>query len=95
MNQMIDVLLPLCCFLQTVKYLGLLGLNTMMQKEPRVVSEYKDIVLQCLKDEDVSIRMRARDLLNGMVRPAAVQYARVRARSRTRMSKGLLLYLYM
>jgi AP-3 complex subunit delta-1 len=40
----------------------------MMQKEPRVVSEYKDVVLQCLKDEDVSIRMRALDLLNGMVR---------------------------
>ena len=51
-----------------VKYLGLLGLNRMMQKEPRVVSEYKDVVLQCLKDEDVSIRMRALDLLNGMVR---------------------------
>jgi AP-3 complex subunit delta-1 len=52
----------------SVKYLGLLGLNTMMQKEPRIVSEYKDIVLQCLKDEDVSIRLRALDLLNGMVR---------------------------
>ncbi len=33
-----------------------------------MVSEYKDVVLQCLKDEDVSIRMRALDLLNGMVR---------------------------
>lgn len=50
-----------------VKYLGLLGLHKLMQKQPRVVSEYKDLVIECLKDEDISIRVRALDLLTGMV----------------------------
>lgn len=53
--------------LVTVKYLGLLGLHKLMLRQPRVVSEYKDLVLDCLKDEDVSIRMRALDLLGLLV----------------------------
>lgn len=52
---------------QNLKYLGLLGLHKLMQKEPRVVGEHKDLILGCLKDEDVTIRMRALDLVTAMV----------------------------
>ncbi len=32
---------------QNLKYLGLLGLHKLMQKQPRVVSNYKDVVRLC------------------------------------------------
>lgn len=56
------------CFACTVKYLGLLALNSIMQIHPKAVAEHKDLVLNCLDDDDVTIRLRALDLLEGMVR---------------------------
>ena len=50
-----------------MKYLGLLGLHKLLQKQPRVVSEHKDLILDCLNDEDITIRMRALDLITSMV----------------------------
>jgi AP-3 complex subunit delta-1 len=38
-----------------------------MQKHPSVVVEHKDMILNCLSDEDVTIRMRALDLITAMV----------------------------
>ena len=38
-----------------------------MRSHPRVVAEHKDLVLQCLTDEDITIRLRALELLTGMV----------------------------
>ncbi len=38
-----------------------------MEVHPRAVREHKDTVLTCLDDEDESIRLRALDLLTGMV----------------------------
>ena len=52
---------------QNLKYLGLLGLHRLMRKHPRVVTELRDLVLSCLQDEDVTIRMRALDLITSMV----------------------------
>ena len=52
---------------QNLKYLGLLGLHKLMKKHPKVVAEHKDLILDCLKDEDVTIRMRALDLITSMV----------------------------
>jgi len=52
---------------QNLKYLGLLGLHKLLQKQPRVVAEHKDLILACLSDEDVTIRMRALDLITSMV----------------------------
>ena len=52
---------------QNLKYLGLLGLHKLMQKHPSVVAEHKDLILNCLTDEDVTIRMRALDLITAMV----------------------------
>jgi len=42
-------------------------LNNIMKIDAKAVQEYKDVVVFCLNDEDVSIRMRALDLLIGMV----------------------------
>lgn len=51
-----------------MKYLGLLGLHKLMKQHPRVVAEHKDTILKCLNDEDVTIRIRALDLISEMVR---------------------------
>ncbi len=52
---------------QNLKYLGLLGLHKLMRAHPVVVSEHKDLILDCLKDDDVTIRQRALDLVTSMV----------------------------
>ncbi|KAI8833209.1 adaptin N terminal region-domain-containing protein [Chytridium lagenaria] len=52
---------------QNLKYLGLLALCKLLPLRPRVVAEHKDVVLECLDDKDISIRMRALELLTGMV----------------------------
>jgi AP-3 complex subunit delta len=52
---------------QNLKYLGLSGLVQLMKSHPRVVAEHRELVLQCLTDEDVTIRLRALELIAGMV----------------------------
>jgi AP-3 complex subunit delta-1 len=54
---------------QNLKYLGLLGLNNLMDKYPRIIADIKDTIIACLNDEDVTIRFRALDLLCGVVNP--------------------------
>jgi hypothetical protein len=39
----------------------------LMVSNPRVVAEHRELVLQCLVDEDVTIRLRALELITGMV----------------------------
>ncbi|KAF2077188.1 hypothetical protein CYY_001509 [Polysphondylium violaceum] len=51
---------------QNLKYLGLLALNNIMKIHPKAVSEHRELVLNCLDDQDISIRHRALDLLPGM-----------------------------
>eukprot|EP00069_Balaena_mysticetus_P015886 bmy_22602T0 len=50
-----------------VKYLGLLAMSKILRTHPKSVQAHKDLVLQCLDDKDESIRLRALDLLYGMV----------------------------
>eukprot|EP01111_Echinosteliopsis_oligospora_P001434 TRINITY_DN1216_c0_g1_i3.p1 TRINITY_DN1216_c0_g1~~TRINITY_DN1216_c0_g1_i3.p1 ORF type:complete len:1244 (-),score=342.48 TRINITY_DN1216_c0_g1_i3:2933-6664(-) len=50
-----------------LKYLGLLALLNIMKIHPKAVAEHRDLVIGCLDDEDVTIRLRALDLLTGMV----------------------------
>ncbi|KAJ3041525.1 AP-3 complex subunit delta-1 [Rhizophlyctis rosea] len=52
---------------QNLKYLGLLALSKLLAIRPKAVIEHRDVVLQCLDDADISIRMRALDLVTGMV----------------------------
>ena len=50
-----------------MKYLGLLAMSKILKTHPKSVQAHKDLVLQCLDDKDESIRLRALDLLYGMV----------------------------
>lgn len=49
-----------------VKYIGLLALTKILPTHPHLVGEHKDIILKCIDDPDISIRMRALDLIVGM-----------------------------
>eukprot|EP01082_Thalassiosira_pseudonana_P015115 g13563.t1 g13563 contig82:15103-18358(+) len=54
---------------QNLKYLGLVGFGSLLQSQPKVLhsqSECKGLILQCLSDEDVTIRTRALGLLKFM-----------------------------
>lgn len=50
-----------------MKYLGLLAMSKILKTHPKSVQAHKDLILQCLEDKDESIRLRALDLLYGMV----------------------------
>ncbi|XP_058941253.2 AP-3 complex subunit delta-1 isoform X1 [Pocillopora verrucosa] len=52
---------------QNLKYLGLLAMSKILTVNAKAVQVHKDIVLQCLDDKDESIRLRALDLIVGMV----------------------------
>ncbi|VDD76573.1 unnamed protein product [Mesocestoides corti] len=52
---------------QNLKYLGLLAMNKILRHHPKSVQAHKDLILACLEDKDESIRLRALDLLHGMV----------------------------
>ncbi|VDP50497.1 unnamed protein product [Schistosoma mattheei] len=52
---------------QNLKYLGLLAMRKILLYHPQSVQPHKDLILGCLDDKDESIRLRALDLLHGMV----------------------------
>ena len=54
-------------WLCAVKYLGLMAMSKILKTHPKSVQAHKDLILQCLDDKDESIRLRALDLLYGMV----------------------------
>jgi hypothetical protein len=53
----------------TVKYIALLAMVKIVPTHPHLIADYQDEILQSLDDEDVSIRMRALELVSSMVRP--------------------------
>lgn len=59
--------LKTCVCIYVVKYLGLLAMSKILKTHPKSVQSHKDLILQCLDDKDESIRLRALDLLYGMV----------------------------
>ncbi|ORY48698.1 Adaptor protein complex AP-3 delta subunit [Rhizoclosmatium globosum] len=52
---------------QNLKYLGLFALCKLLPLRPHAVGEHRDIILDCLEDKDISIRMRALELVSSMV----------------------------
>ncbi|KAF3942058.1 hypothetical protein ABW19_dt0202461 [Dactylella cylindrospora] len=50
-----------------LKYVALLALTKMTKTHGYLVAAEKDVVLECIDDEDVSIRLRALELVVGMV----------------------------
>ncbi|KAG2224867.1 hypothetical protein INT45_008049 [Circinella minor] len=51
---------------QNLKYVGLLAMSRLLSTHPKLISEHKDIILECIDDDDFSIRFRALDLVVGM-----------------------------
>ena len=45
-------------------------MSKILQTHPKSVQAHNDLILQCLDDKDESIRLRALDLLSGMVNNA-------------------------
>ncbi|KAI9918094.1 hypothetical protein PsorP6_013082 [Peronosclerospora sorghi] len=54
---------------QNLRYLGLVGLSNLMKSHPYVVIEHQTLIIECLEVDDMTIRMRALELLSGMVTP--------------------------
>lgn len=50
-----------------LKYLGLVGLLSLLKSHPRVVLEQRGLVLLCLGEGDATIRVKALELLVGVV----------------------------
>lgn len=53
--------------LHTVKYIALLALVKIVPTHPYLVAEYQDMIMSSINDQDISIRMRALDLISAMV----------------------------
>ncbi|CAF1176469.1 unnamed protein product [Rotaria sordida] len=52
---------------QNLKYLGLLAMSKILHTHPKSVQAHSDLIMRCLDDKDESIRLRALDLLSGMI----------------------------
>ncbi|KAJ7292982.1 adaptin N terminal region-domain-containing protein [Mycena rebaudengoi] len=58
---------------QNLKYIALLALVKIVPSHPHLVAEYQDTILASVNDQDISIRMRALDLVSAMVTPESLQ----------------------
>ncbi|KAG1868262.1 adaptin N terminal region-domain-containing protein [Suillus subalutaceus] len=52
---------------QNLKYIALLAMVKIVPTHPHLVAEHQDTILSSVDDEDISIRMRALDLLSALV----------------------------
>ena len=50
-----------------VRYVALLAFNKIVISHPHLVSQQEDVIMSCIDDSDISIRMQALDLGAGMV----------------------------
>lgn len=51
-----------------MKYIALLAMAKIVPSHPELVAEYQDMIMSSVDDQDISIRMRALDLVSAMVR---------------------------
>jgi len=58
--------------LSIVKYIALLALTKIVPLYPYLVADYQDTIIASVNDQDISIRMRALDLVTAMVRKCYV-----------------------
>ncbi|KAK2461539.1 hypothetical protein APHAL10511_006002 [Amanita phalloides] len=58
---------------QNLKYIALLAMAKIVPTHPHLVAEYQDTILSSLSDQDISIRMRALDLMSAMVNRSNLQ----------------------
>lgn len=53
--------------LDLVKYVALLAFNKIVVTHPWLVAQQEDVILECIDSTDISIRIKALDLVQGMV----------------------------
>ncbi|KAJ2927707.1 hypothetical protein H1R20_g9399, partial [Candolleomyces eurysporus] len=58
---------------QNLKYIALLAMTKIVPTHAYLVAEYQDTILQSVNDQDISIRMRALDLVSAMVNQGNLQ----------------------
>ncbi|SPC64374.1 related to Adapter-related protein complex 3 delta 1 subunit [Ustilago sp. UG-2017b] len=51
---------------QNLKYIALLALVKILPTHPALVAEYQEVIFESIEDEDLSIRLRALELVSGM-----------------------------
>ncbi|KAJ5818279.1 hypothetical protein N7474_003870 [Penicillium riverlandense] len=56
-----------------LKYVALLALNRIVTTHPELVAMQQDVIMHCLDDADISIRLQALDLAAGMVTSDTLQ----------------------
>lgn len=56
-----------------MKYVALLALNRIVTTHPMLVSVQQDVIMECLDDPDISIRLQALELAAGMVTNDSLQ----------------------
>jgi len=59
--------------LHSVKYVALLAFNRIVVSYPELVSMQQDVIMDCLDDADISIRLQALELAVGMVTSETLQ----------------------
>ncbi|SPO00690.1 related to APL5 - AP-3 complex subunit, gamma-adaptin, 107 KD [Cephalotrichum gorgonifer] len=52
-----------------LKYVALLAFNKIVVTHPFLVSQQEDVILECIDSPDITIRIKALDLVQGMVSP--------------------------
>lgn len=50
-----------------VKYIALMAMVKIVPTHPHLVAEYQGMIMSSINDQDISIRMRALDLISAMV----------------------------
>jgi AP-3 complex subunit delta-1 len=50
-----------------LKYVALLAFNKIVTSHPQLVSVHQDVIVSCIDDHDISIRLQALDLISGMI----------------------------
>ncbi|KAL4070486.1 adaptin N terminal region-domain-containing protein [Scleroderma citrinum] len=58
---------------QNLKYIALLALVKIVPAHPDLVAEHQDVILASVDDDDISIRMRALDLVTALVNKSNLQ----------------------
>ncbi|KAF5383966.1 hypothetical protein D9757_006977 [Collybiopsis confluens] len=58
---------------QNLKYIALLAMVKIVPSHPHLVAQYQDIISASVSDQDISIRMRALDLVSAMVNDTNLQ----------------------
>ncbi|TCD71148.1 AP-3 complex subunit delta [Steccherinum ochraceum] len=58
---------------QNLKYIALLAMVNIVPTHPHLVAEYQDMILSSVDDQDISIRMRALDLVSAMTNSSNLQ----------------------